>query len=61
MNDTTFITVQQLAERWHCNRLTIYRKKDKDTHFPRPYKKLGKGVLFKLKEIERYEESKRTK
>lgn len=61
MNDTTFITVKQLAERWHCSRLTIYRNKDNDPAFPKQYKTLAKGVLFKLKDIERYEKSKMIK
>jgi hypothetical protein len=55
--EETFITVKELAARWRVNPLAVYRRKDKDADFPRQYKMLGK-VLFKLKDIERYENKK---
>lgn len=58
MNNPTFITIKELAARWRVNPLAIYRHKDKDPDFPQPYKILGKGVLFKLKDVERYEKDK---
>ena len=54
--DETFITINELAARWRVNPLAVYRRKDKDKDFPCQYKVLGK-VLFKLKDIERYEKS----
>lgn len=55
--DETFITIKELAARWRVNPLAVYRKKDKDPNFPRQYRMLGTGVLFKLKDIVKYENS----
>lgn len=56
MKDEVFITIKELAERWRVNPLQVYRNKDIDSDFPKAYKPFGK-ILFKLKDVEKYEKS----
>jgi predicted site-specific integrase-resolvase len=54
MSKTTFLTDKDLAERWHCHRQTLIRWRAEGTG-PK-YAKVNNKVLYKLSDIEAYEE-----
>lgn len=60
-NFEQFLTIKELAERWHKNIHTIYRWKDSKPDFPKEYRFSEKGILFKLQDIIEYEENKSIK
>jgi excisionase family DNA binding protein len=54
MDNTLFISRKQLAERWGLTTTTLKRR-EKDGRIP--FIKLGREVRYKLKDIERIEET----
>jgi hypothetical protein len=54
MDNTLFISRKQLAERWGLTTITLKRR-EKDGSIP--FIKLGREVRYKLKDIERIEET----
>jgi excisionase family DNA binding protein len=51
----TFLTVDQLAERWQLSTETIYGRIYKGRSLP-PFVKLGNAVRFRLADVERFED-----
>lgn len=60
MNDTRtdepspYLTVDQLAERWHTTPNAIYTARSRRRKYPKGFRR-GKKVLFPLSEVEAHE------
>lgn len=60
-NFEQFLTIKELAARWHKNIHTVYRWKDSKQDFPPQLRLSERGILFKLQDVIDYENKKNIK